>query len=132
MTHETTIRLREATPARWAAALARARAEGCRVFYSSGTGAAFVTSATKDATLHETDGEVCTCEAALLYGDPVCKHRAIYLHERGALPIEGEPVGTVRPTRAICPVCAGVGAIKITAADRRRHDAQSRDLPAAA
>jgi hypothetical protein len=83
---DSVVRLRrQATPERWRKALQRARADGLRLYKVAGTGQAVVTSGRLHETVYSTDGIECECEAAMLGGDPVCKHRAIYWHDRGLL-----------------------------------------------
>ncbi|MGH2531577.1 MAG: hypothetical protein ACRDJW_04650 [Thermomicrobiales bacterium] len=86
-----TPRRRIATPERWQAALKRALADGLQVRQLSGSGQWIATSGTRDGVAYETDGRDCTCEAAMLGGDPVCKHRALYWHRQGMLDLDPEP-----------------------------------------
>lgn len=76
---------KEATPERWRAALRRAKAEGLSIYRIAGTGESVVTSSRLCNTVYATDGTECECEAAMLGGDPVCKHRALFWHDRGEL-----------------------------------------------
>ncbi len=76
---------RVATPERWRNALKRAHSEELRVYQVAGTGEAVVTSSRLNDTVYATDGIACECEAAMLGGDPICKHRAIFWFERGLL-----------------------------------------------
>ncbi len=87
-----------ATPDRWEKALARAVAAGLEVFRVADTGEVMVSSASKLDTLHRTDGQRCSCEAALA-GDPVCQHRAV---ARFVL-------GWLAPAAAVCGTCLGAG-----------------------
>jgi hypothetical protein len=99
---------RRATPARWQAALGRAMAKELRVYLCAGTGAAVVTSGRMPHVVYETDGIGCSCEAAMLGGDPVCQHRAAYWHHVGLLDPEPEPTApAAAPVR--CPDCYGDG-----------------------
>ena len=87
----TTIRaLREASPARWQAALRRAIAEGVQVRQLAGCGAWIATSGTDLATAYEVGAGGCECHAGQ-FGDPIFKHRAAYLHARGLLDLDPEP-----------------------------------------
>ena len=80
----TTRRPNQDTPARWQTALARAVAGGVAVYQEDSTGMLVVTSATKPGVVYVTDGQTCTCPAGVA-GDPVCLHRAAYLHRTGVL-----------------------------------------------
>ena len=64
------------TPDRWEAALKRAHLAGVQVRQLAGSGQWIVTSASGSEVAYETDGNTCTCAAALLGNDPVCLHRA--------------------------------------------------------
>lgn len=64
----------EARALRWEAALKRANVAGVKVYRVS-PGQFVVTSATDGRIAYLTDGEVCSCPAAMS-GDPVCLHRA--------------------------------------------------------
>jgi hypothetical protein len=89
---------KEATPDRWRAALRRAKAEGLSVYRIAGTGESVVTSGRLGDTVYATDGVECECEAAVLGGDPVCKHRALFWHDRGELEdIEALSAADLRP-----------------------------------
>jgi len=81
-----TVTRREATPERWARALDRALGAGLEVFRVADTGELMVTSSSQLDTLHRTDGDVCTCAAAVA-GDPVCQHRAVVRMLAGTLPV---------------------------------------------
>lgn len=81
---------RQATPARWQAALARAIETDIQIRQIAGTGEWIATSGTR-AVAYRTDGVSCECEAALLGGDPVCRHRAAYWHALGLLDLDPEP-----------------------------------------
>ena len=88
----TMVRTRkQATPERWQKALQRAQDEKLSIFKVSGSGQAVVTSGRDGATVYATDGVGCECEAALLGGDPVCKHRAIFWFEAGVLDLAASP-----------------------------------------
>jgi len=89
---ETTINSRNTadTPARWQTALARAVAGGVAVYQEDSTGMLLVTSATKSGVVYATDGRTCTCPAGVA-GDPVCLHRAAYLHRAGVLALNPAP-----------------------------------------
>ncbi len=67
---------RRDTPARWATALARARAEHITVIQHSTSGVFFATSA-GSLDLYRVRWFDCEC-AAGRSGDPVCKHRAAF------------------------------------------------------
>lgn len=80
---------REATPARWRAALARAEKEGIEIRQLVGSGGWIATSGADRHSAYElevTAGVVhgCACLAAQ-HDDPVCKHRAAFLAEFGGL-----------------------------------------------
>ena len=76
---------RTASPERWRNALKRARAEGLRLYRIAGSGDVVVTSSRLHDTVYATDGLTCECEAAMLGGDPICKHRAIFWFEQDML-----------------------------------------------
>ncbi len=78
------------TPERWQTALARAVAGGVAVYQEDSTGMLVVTSATKPGVVYVTDGQTCTCPAGVA-GDPVCLHRAAYLHRAGVLALNPAP-----------------------------------------
>jgi len=114
---------RQATPARWQAALGRALAEGVQVRQLAGSGAWVATSGTDAATAYGLDvtGRVahgCDCPAGAS-GDPVCKHRAapaVPLLPRCCPPCDGKGY-RVKPSalfgtryRADCLACGGLGA----------------------
>jgi hypothetical protein len=85
-----------ATPARWHAAAVRARAEGIQVRQLNDSGAWIATSGTRPDrayTLEVVNGFVhsCSCEAAALGNDPVCKHRAAWYLSAGQLALEEAP-----------------------------------------
>ena len=106
--HPSTRPRREATEARWQAALARAVSNGLEAFVAADTGERFVTSASKLDTLHRCDGHQCSCDAALA-GDPVCMHRAVVRSVMGWLPeFEDAPVPTIA-----CPECSGGGVVYV-------------------
>ena len=81
---------RAASPERWQAALARAVEHGIEVLQVFGSARFVVTSATRLTTVHETDGDRCSCEAATA-GDPVCCHRAVVRSILGTLDPDPEP-----------------------------------------
>lgn len=74
----TDFRRREGTPDRWQRALERAKLAGVQVRQLQGSGQWLVTSASDPIAAYETDGNECSCPAAMLGGDPVCLHRAAY------------------------------------------------------
>jgi hypothetical protein len=78
----TYIRQREESPARWHRALLRALQAGLEVRQLAGSGQWIVTSASDPGAAYETDGIDCTCPAAMLGGDPVCQHRAVFRYAR--------------------------------------------------
>ena len=114
---QATIKTRQATPARWQAALARAFADGLRLYRAADTGAAFVTSGSDDSMIYATNGVSCSCAAAVLGNDPVCRHRALYWFDRGMLEPEPEPPTPAAPALAIvapvvrCAVCRDTGRV---------------------
>jgi hypothetical protein len=61
---------------RWSAALDRARREGVTVRQLTGSGAWISTSASDPHVAYEVSVHRCTCKAAEMGGDPICKHRA--------------------------------------------------------
>jgi hypothetical protein len=79
---------RTVSPERWRKALLRAEAEGLRLYRVAGSGEVVVTSSRLNDTVYATDGLVCDCEAAMLGGDPICKHRAIFWFEQGKLNLD--------------------------------------------
>ncbi len=90
-------RPRAATPERWAAALARARANHLALFVLGGDARFWaVTSATKPGvayTVSVVPGQSvnCICDAGR-HGDPVCQHKAAVLDRLGLLPRPPAPV----------------------------------------
>jgi hypothetical protein len=66
-------------------------AEGVQVRQLSGSGQWIATSGTRSGVAYETDGDTCTCEAAMLGSDPICKHRAAYWFTQGVLDVDPEP-----------------------------------------
>ncbi len=76
---------RHASPARWQRALQRALFAGVEAKQLAGTGQWVVASASRPGIAYATDGIECSCEAAMLGGDPVCLHRAAYWHAHGLL-----------------------------------------------
>ena len=98
-------RMRQATPERWQAALARAVAEQVQVRQLAHSGAWIATSGTVANVAYQMDvtngiAHGCTCEAGQ-HGDEICKHRAMYYHLVGLLDLEA-PVD--------CGACGGDGA----------------------
>ncbi len=86
---------RAATPARWRAALNRARSEGVEVRQLVGSGGWIATSGTNPRAAYELDVTAgiphgCACPAAA-HDDPVCKHRAAYWIALGILDPERIP-----------------------------------------
>ena len=71
------------TAERWRAALARARREGIAVRQLTASGAWIATSTTDPHIAYEVSIHRCTCPAAELGDDPVCKHRAALRHHLG-------------------------------------------------
>ncbi len=65
------------TPARWSAALDRARREGVSVRQLTASGAWIATSTSDPHAAYEVSVYRCTCKAAEFGDDPVCKHRAM-------------------------------------------------------
>ncbi len=87
-----TMARRQATPARWQAALRRALTEGVQVRQLAGCGAWVATSGTDTGTAYAlavTNGVAhgCDCPAGA-NGDPVCKHRALWWHLAGLLDLD--------------------------------------------
>ncbi len=78
-------RRRHDTPQRWQRALERAARSALEVRQLQGSGQWIVTSASDPGAAYETDGQTCTCPAAMLGGDPVCMHRAAYRFIQGQL-----------------------------------------------
>lgn len=100
--------VRRATPERWAAAAARAAAEGVEVRQIATTGQWVATSGTDRTVCYLMDitngvATACTCPAGD-FGDPVCKHRAAYYVAAGML--DPEPPTPAAPA---CRICAGRG-----------------------
>lgn len=126
---------RQATPARWQKAAARAVAEGIQIRQVASSGAWVATSGTDAAIAYEVQvaGNVafgCDCLAGL-NDDPVCKHRAAFYLLIGALSLDPEPDPPVpanvvcfrcRGFDARCPVCTGAGvaalSVQVAAAER--------------
>jgi len=94
MVQQTTRRAE--SPERWRAALYRAFAAGVEPLQVGHTDRWVVTSATRLATVYETDGVSCGCEAALA-GDPICQHRAAVRFVLGRLGLDPEPAPSPRP-----------------------------------
>lgn len=95
------------TPERWQAALRRGVAEGIRVRQSASSGAWSATSGTDPKVSYDLDvqGPIvtgCSCQAAE-FGDPVCKHRAVWYYTAGMLDLyeeekpDAEPAGDRHP-----------------------------------
>jgi hypothetical protein len=121
-----TFTRRQATPQRWQAALRRALSDGVQLRQLSGSGAWIATSGSREDVAYEVDGETCTCEAALLGGDPVCRHRALYWFMAGVLDPEPDPpapenVVPFRPRNATTPDAAAT-ADKLLALVERMAD----------
>ncbi|MDP9364145.1 MAG: hypothetical protein M3Q10_07960 [Chloroflexota bacterium] len=107
--------LRQATPARWQKALARALAGGIQVRQLAGTGAWVATSASDPRAAYEvavTNGMAhgCACKAGQ-HGDPVCCHRAAFYHFAGLLDLdpEPEPPAPAMSAPVVCFACGGSG-----------------------
>jgi hypothetical protein len=60
--------------------------------------------------VYATDGTDCDCAAALLGGDPVCKHRALFWFDCGVLRDESD---TPVIDSDVCPVCRGDGYTRV-------------------
>jgi hypothetical protein len=67
---------RENSADRWQSALQRARREGISVRQLTASGAWVATSTSDPHVAYEVSVHRCTCPAAALGDDPVCKHRA--------------------------------------------------------
>jgi hypothetical protein len=125
---------RQASPERWQRALQRALFAGVAAKQLAGSGAWIVASASRPGVAYETDGIACTCEAAMLGGDPVCLHRAAFWHAQGVLDLDDpEPpppaLGAIacfachgrwqrrgRTGSALpCHVCGGIGSADLVA-----------------
>jgi hypothetical protein len=78
------------SPERWQRALERAVRVALEVRQLQGSGQWIVTSASDPGAAYETDGQHCTCPAAMLGGDPVCMHRAAYRFITGRLRLDPE------------------------------------------
>src|SRR5215213_8068598 len=76
---------RTASPERWQRALLRAQFAGVEAKQLAGSGEWIVSSASRPGVAYRTDGVSCDCEAAMLGGDPVCKHQAAFFLLVGAL-----------------------------------------------
>jgi hypothetical protein len=105
---------RVATPPRWQGALRRALAEGITLRQLAGSGQWVATSGRDPGVAYETDGVACSCAAAQLGNDPVCKHRAVFWHRQGVLDLEPDPPTPAAPAVAVmkivpCPYCGGSG-----------------------
>ena len=79
---------------RWESALNRARREGIAVRQLTASGAWIATSATDPHVAYEVSVHRCTCPAAQLGDDPVCKHRAA-LRQHLGIPIAFDTVELV-------------------------------------
>ena len=123
--------LRQATPERWRAALARAEREGVQVRQLVGSGAWLATSgtdATKAYELEIVNGIVrsCSCPAGT-FGDPCCKHAARFYHLVGLLDLDPEPEpepptpAAPAPAAVPCWDCQGTGRDHIADARGRWH-----------
>jgi|GEM_PF-3147597 len=113
----TTIRQRQATPARWQAALGRALADGVQVRQLAGSGLWLATSGTDAGTAYAlaVTGDVahgCECPAAQ-HGDPVCKHRAAFYFTAGLLDPDPGPGAPAAPVALPCWSCHGAGTERI-------------------
>jgi len=111
----TMIRQRQATPARWQAALGRAIAEGVQVRQLAGSGLWLATSGSDATTAYAlaVTGDVahgCECPAAQ-HGDPVCKHRTAFYHAAGLL--DPEPPTPAAPAAFPCFECHGTGTERV-------------------
>ncbi len=99
-------KVRLASPARWQAAVARALEQGLALRCEASTGMAIAPSGNHAKLAYVTDGATCTCQAGENC-DPICKHRALCWHERGAL--DPEPPTPAAPALTRCPDCLGAG-----------------------
>lgn len=118
---------RTASPARWQAALARALAEGVQVRQLAGCGAWIATSGQDAGVAYQVavSGGVahgCDCPAGE-FGDPVCKHRALWYHVAGLLDLDPEPdpappAPIVAVANITCPDCDGEGVQRIITGGR--------------
>ncbi len=79
------------TPARWKAAFDRARQEGVTVRQLSASGGWIASSANDPHLAYEVSIYRCTCPAAELGDDPVCKHRAALRSHLGLPLVIGDP-----------------------------------------
>ncbi len=92
-------RPRVATPERWAAALARARANRLTLFVLGGDARFWAVSSSSKPGVAYTVSVVpgqpvnCICEAGRA-GDPVCQHKAAVLDRLGMLPRPPAPAAT--------------------------------------
>lgn len=87
-----------ASPERWQLAARRARTEGITVRQVNDTGQWIATSGSskiKAYTLKIVNGMVmsCSCEAAAMWGDPCCKHRAAYYLSTGRIELDAPAAG---------------------------------------
>ncbi len=107
----TTVRRinRTATSERWQQALAGAIANGVQIRQLAGSGQWVATSGSRGTVAYVTDGTSCECEAAMLGGNSVCQHRALYWHALGMLDPEPEPPAPVAPALNSCRDCGGDG-----------------------
>jgi len=120
---------RQASPERWQRAAQRAIAEHIEVRQVNENGMWVSTSGSdpKLAYLLEVRSGVvqsCSCPAGE-FGDPVCKHRAIFYHLIGVLDLDPEPDPPAASARVVCfrrqgsgaacPVCAGTGLAALAA-----------------
>src|SRR5215217_7264061 len=109
-------KVRQASPERWQAALARALADHVTVRQVNANGMWVASSGTDAAMaylLEVTGGIVhsCTCPAGQ-FNDPVCKHRARWYYDAGLLDLDDpEPDPPALGASADCPHCHGCGVI---------------------
>ena len=95
---------RQATPARWQAALQRAMSAGVQVRQLT-SGGWIATSATDPTAAYElgVTGDVahdCSCKAGA-FGDPVCCHRAAFYRLVGLLDLDPEPPTPAAPALVV-------------------------------
>ncbi len=115
---------------RWQTALERAMRNGVQVLQVSGTGAWVATSGSRHVA-YQVDARHCECEAALLGGDEVCQHRAMFRYLSGQLALaepgpapESAPSGAAAPAsetaphRMPCERCGGSGEVRMQVGGR--------------
>ena len=98
---------RPATPARWAAALKRARDAGVDILFVGGDAGRYaVESATTAGVVYlvTVDGRGCSCPAGQ-GGDECCLHRALVLWLTNRIDDDGTP--------ARCRECTGTGRVEV-------------------